>query len=170
MDPQATNPQASSPQAIDPRLIESLTPQAPSLSAEVSLLVRYAECDPLGIVYHSNYFIFFEMARTQQMKDAGFTYIQMTELGAFVVMSEIGAKFRAPARYDDTLVIRATLDKVSSMRIQHVYEILKVLPDGTRQHLGEGHSTLACVNREGELIPVPTYIREFYARGKAAKG
>lgn len=137
------------------------------LTSEVQVTVRYAECDPLGIVYHSNYFIYFELSRTQQMKDAGYTYVQMTELGAFVVMSEIGAKFRAPARYDDVLVIRATLAKVSSMRIQHTYEILKLLPDGTREHLGEGWSTLACVNRAGELILIPDTIREFYAKGKA---
>lgn len=138
------------------------------LTSEVQVTVRYAECDPLGIVYHSNYFIYFELARTQQMKDSGYTYVQMTEMGAFVVMSEIGAKFRAPGRYDDTLIIRATLAKVSSMRIQHTYEILKQLPDGTREHLGEGWSTLACVNRSGELIMVPDLIREYYQRGKAA--
>lgn len=140
----------------------------PGMSTEVQLQVRYAECDPLGIVYHSNYFMYFEMARTQQMKDAGYTYIQMTESGVFVVMSEIGAKFRAPARYDDTLLVRATLDKVSSMRIQHKYEVQKLLPDGTRQFVLEGWSTLACVNKEGELVNVPSLIREFYERGKSA--
>ena len=124
------------------------------LSSEVQVLVRYAECDPLGIVYHANYFIYFEMARTQQMKDAGFTYVQMTERGAFVVLSEIGAKFRAPARYDDALRIELWLTEMERVRLGFGYRIL----NEAEQLILDARTLHACTTASDRLKRLPSEL------------
>ena len=132
------------------------------VTSEVELTVRYAECDPLGIVHHSRYFVYLELARTEQLKQHGYTYVQLQKEGVAVVVADLDAKFRAPAYYDDTLIIQVTLEKVTAMRIIHGYRIFKKGQDGSRQLLAEAHTTLACVNRQGELVPVSPMIREFF--------
>lgn len=141
------------------------------ITNEVELTVRYAECDPLGIVHHSRYFVYLELARTEQLKQHGYTYVQLQKEGVAVVVADLNARFRAPARYDDTLIIQVTLEKVTAMRIIHGYKIFKKDPDGARQLLAEAHTTLACVNTLGELVPVSPMIRAFFqanARGGTA--
>lgn len=138
------------------------------VTSEVELTVRYAECDPLGIVHHSRYFVYLEHARTEQLKQHGLTYVEMQKLGVAVVVADCQAKFRAPAYYDDTLILRVTLARVTALRIQHAYEILRRNPDGTRTHLAEASTTLACVNLKGELVPVPKEIVSFFQAAKAA--
>ncbi len=125
-----------------------------SASHETSVRVRYAETDRMGLLHHANYFVYFELARTEMLRSRGVSYKDVEDSGHFLVIIEIGCKFKKPAFYDDLLTIRTTVARVTHVKIVHEY---KVLRDG--ELLAEGHSTLACVNREGKPQALPAILR-----------
>ncbi|MFO0945931.1 MAG: thioesterase family protein [Planctomycetota bacterium] len=117
---------------------------------ELPIRVRYAETDQMGIVHHSNYFVYFEMGRTEMLRSTGLDYRSIEEKGFYLVIAKISCSFRSPARYDDHLTLRTTLHRVTPVRIEHRYTLLR---DG--QILAEGESTLACIDKDGCLQALP---------------
>ena len=73
------------------------------LSATTEIRVRYAETDKMGVVYHANYFVWFEAARIQLLDDLGLPYNDLEERGYLLPVLECGAKFLQPAHFDDRL-------------------------------------------------------------------
>lgn len=126
--------------------------QHPS-SHEIAIRVRYAETDRMGLLHHANYFVYFEMGRTELLRLRGLSYRDVEDAGHLLVITEIGCRFRRPARYDDLLVLRTSVERVTHVKIQHKYELSH---DG--QLLAEGHSTLACVDREGRPQRLPEIL------------
>ncbi len=122
-------------------------------SHEISIRVRYAETDRMGFLHHANYFVYFEMGRIELLRAAGGSYREMEDQGFFLVIIDIGCKFKSPARYDDLLTLRTTVERVTRVKIVHRYELLR---DGTV--LAQGHSTLACVDRDGKPQALPEAI------------
>ena len=120
------------------------------LSHEISFRVRYAETDRMGLLHHANYFVYFDVGRTEFLRSRGFSYREIEDAGHFLVIVEIGCKFKRPARYDDLLTLRTTVERVTHVKIVHKYEVFR---DGLL--LAEGHSTLACVDREGKPQALP---------------
>lgn len=120
------------------------------ITHEIQVRVRYSETDGMGLLYHANYINYFEVGRTELGRQRGFSYREMEASGLFLVVAEIGCKYRRPARYDDLLTVRTTLTRVTHVKLVYHYEVLR---DG--QLLAEGHSTLACVDREGRPQPLP---------------
>ena len=93
---------------------------------ETSLRVRYAETDQMGVVYHSNYIIWFEVGRVEMFRQLGFTYSEMEEQdGIHVVVVEARCRFKAPARYDDLIGIRTRLLNVRDSLLHFGYEIVR---------------------------------------------
>ena len=121
---------------------------------ETSVRVRYAETDRMGLLHHAAYFVYFEMARTEMLRSRGISYREVEDAGHFLVIVEIGCKFRRPAHYDDVLTIRTKVARVTHVKIVHHYEVLR---DGVL--LAEGHSTLACVDREGRPQALPDLLK-----------
>ena len=117
---------------------------------EVTVRVRYAETDRMGLLHHANYFVFFELARTELLRKRGMTYREMEDGGHLLVIVDLGCKYKRPAYYDDLLTLRTTVERVTHVKIVHKYEVLR---DGLL--LAEGHSTLACVDREGRPQALP---------------
>jgi acyl-CoA thioester hydrolase len=117
---------------------------------EIQVRVRYAETDRMGLLHHANYFVYFEMGRTELLRDRGLSYREIEDAGHYLVIVDIGCKFKRPAHYDDLLTIRTTVARVTHVKIVHHYQVLR---DG--QVLAEGHSTLACVDREGRPQALP---------------
>ncbi|NLX14199.1 MAG: acyl-CoA thioesterase [Phycisphaerales bacterium] len=115
--------------------------------------VRYAECDPMGYLHHAKYFEYFEMARTELLRATGIRYRDMEDKGFLFVVVRTECRFLRPARYDDTLTIEVRLERMTRARIDHAYKIYR---DGFV--LCEALTTLACVNREGRPIPIPSEI------------
>ena len=113
-------------------------------SGEVTIRVRYVETDRMGLLHHANYFVYFEQGRTELLRNRGITYRDMEDAGHLLVIVDLGCKFKRPAYYDDVLTLRTTVERVTHVKIVHKYEVLR---DGLL--LAEGHSTLACVDREG---------------------
>ncbi len=122
-------------------------------SYEATVRVRYAETDRMGLLHHANYFVYFEMARTEMLRAKGISYREVEDAGHFLVIVDIGCKFKKPAYYDDLLTIRTTVARVTHVKIVHEYHVLR---DGVL--LAEGHSTLACVNREGKPQALPSTL------------
>jgi acyl-CoA thioester hydrolase len=123
------------------------------LSGEMTVRVRYAETDRMGLLHHANYLIYFEAARTELLRSQGLTYRDMEDRGFLLVLTRVEVRYKGPALYDDLLTIRTTVTRTTPVRIEHRYEVLR---DGTL--LAEGSTTLACVDREGKLQALPEWF------------
>ncbi len=126
---------------------------APLDCCDLDIRVRYAECDPMGYLHHARYFEFFELGRTELLRRAGHSYLDMEQRGHFLVVARAQCKFIKPARYDDVLTLTTRIERVTSARIDHSYE-LKC--GGTLLCLGQ--TTLASVDGEGKLACIPDYL------------
>lgn len=117
---------------------------------ELEIRVRYAECDPMGYLHHSKYFEYFEMGRTELLRASGMRYRDLEAAGVLFVVVKIDCRFRRPAQYDDVLNLQVRIARCTRARIDHEYKIYR---DGVL--LCEASTILACVNREGQPIPIP---------------
>jgi acyl-CoA thioester hydrolase len=120
---------------------------------EIELRVRYKETDPMGFLHHSNYFTYFEIGRTELLRAAGGNYRKMEEDGLFVVVVKAECRYRRPAHYDDLLRLRTTIVRVTQAKIEHEYELFH-----GDESLAVGHITLAVVDRNGRVQPVPEWM------------
>jgi acyl-CoA thioester hydrolase len=124
------------------------------LDGEISIRVRYAETDRMGLLHHANYLIYFEQARTELLRARGFTYRDLEDQGFLLVLTRAEVRYRSPARYDDLLTIRTTVVRTTTVRIDHRYEVRR---EGTL--VAEGSTTLACVDRDGRVQALPDLLR-----------
>ena len=122
-------------------------------SHAIEIRVRYAETDRMGLLHHANFFVYFEIGRTELLHARGFSYREIEDAGHFLVIVDLGCKYKRPAKYDDLLTLRTTVAKVTHVKIVHTYELLR---DGLL--LAEGHSTLACVDRDGRPQALPSTL------------
>ncbi len=106
--------------------------------------VRYAETDKMGIVHHSVYPIWYEIARTDFCKIAGFTYAKMEEVGVMTPLVELGSKYYKPAYYDDELEVKAKIVKLTPARIEFRYEVYNVKDNAL---INTGFTTHALVGK-----------------------
>lgn len=125
-----------------------------SASCEIPIRVRYAETDRMGLLHHANYLVYFEQGRTELLRTRGKTYKEVEDQGFYLVLAKIEVRYRQPARYDDLLTLRTSVTRVTPVRIEHKYELLR---DGVV--LAEGFSTLACVDRDGKLQAMPEWLQ-----------
>ena len=128
---------------------------------ETRVRVRYAETDQMGVVYHANYFVWFEVGRVEFIRQTGMDYKTMeTEEGAMIAVVEATARYIAPARYDDELVVRTTLAGVRGPIIRFKYAILRV-EDATL--LCEGETVHIVVGRDMKRREMPVKYAERFA-------
>jgi len=120
---------------------------------DVHVRVRYSETDAMGFLHHSRYFALFEVGRTELYRAQGGDYRAMEESGLFLVVAKAECRFRAPARYDDELIIRAKLARVSPAKLEHDYEVIR-----NGQVLATGHTVLGCVDRSGQIQRMPAFL------------
>jgi acyl-CoA thioester hydrolase len=123
-------------------------------SQEITIRVRYAETDRMGLLHHANYLVYFEQGRTELLRSLGFTYKDLEDKGFLLVLTRAEVRYRSPARYDDVLTLRTTVTRTTAVRIEHKYELLR---DGTL--IAEGETTLASVDREGRVQALPEWMR-----------
>jgi acyl-CoA thioester hydrolase len=136
--------------------------------SESRLRVRYAETDQMGVVYHSNHFIWFEIGRVELMRQLGFSYRDMErEHGLFIAVADARCRYKAPARYDEELIVRTRLKNVRETMVHFGYELLRA-DDGLL--LAEGETTHVVTNRRMEIAPLPEQILKAFreAVGKQA--
>jgi acyl-CoA thioester hydrolase len=124
-------------------------------SHEITIRVRYAETDRMGLLHHANYLVYFEQARTELLRARGFSYKDLEDQGFLLVLTRAEVKYRSPARYDDMLTVRTTVTRTTPVRIEHKYDVLR---DGLV--IAQGETTLACVDRAGRIQALPDWLQE----------
>ncbi len=122
---------------------------------ETQIRVRYQETDPMGFLHHAQYFTYFEIGRTEWLRAIGGNYRQMEEQGQLIVVVKAECRYRRPAQYDDVLTVRTTVKRVSAVKIEHEYLLLR-----GDERLAVGHVTLAVIDREGKVCRVPEWMEE----------
>jgi acyl-CoA thioester hydrolase len=124
--------------------------------------VRYAETDKMGVVYYANYFVWFEVGRTDLLRECGWTYREMETDGFALPVIETYCQYRRPAHYDDELEVRTTGAMVSRVRIQFAYDVVRPA-DATL--VATGRTVHASVDRTGRPCPLPERARVIFAAG-----
>jgi acyl-CoA thioester hydrolase len=124
------------------------------LSGDISIRVRYAETDRMGLLHHANYLVYFEQGRTELLRAQGIAYKDLEDQGFLLVLTRVQVRYRSPARYDDLLTLRTSVVRTTLVKIEHRYELLR---DGML--LAEGETTLGCVGRDGKVQPLPAFLR-----------
>ena len=115
---------------------------------------RFCETDLMGIVHHGNYFQYFEMGRVDWLRKRGVTYAAWAERGTHLPVVEASARYRAPARFDDLLVVTTTLVELRSHSLRFAYDLHR---DATL--LAQGETRLACVDGKQKLVPFTGELR-----------
>jgi acyl-CoA thioester hydrolase len=124
------------------------------IRSEAHVTVRYAETDMMGIVYHANYLPWFEVARTQLLREQGFPYRQLETDGYRIPVLEVSAKYLRPALYDDTLTIVAHIREKPLLRIRIDYEVRR-----GEELLATGQSAHAFCDLQGRPTrPPPAFV------------
>jgi acyl-CoA thioester hydrolase len=128
---------------------------------ESRLRVRYAETDQMGVVHHANHLIWFEVGRVELLRQLGFSYRDMEEQDqCFIAVVDARCRYKAPARYDDEIIVRTQLKGVRESVIHFGYELLR--DDGTL--LAEGETTHIVTNGDMKMTPLPEkYMKAFRA-------
>ncbi len=120
---------------------------------ETLLRVRYSETDKMGVVYHANYLIWFEIGRTEFCRARGFSYRDMEENdNAFLVVAESYCRYKAPARYDDQILVRTHITELRRRSLRFGYEIVRAT-DG--QIIAEGETGHVVTDVNGRVRSFP---------------
>ena len=127
---------------------------------ETRFRVRYAETDQMGVVYHSNHFIWFEIGRVELLRQLGFSYRAMeSEDQCYIAVVDARCRYRAPARYDDEIIVRTYLKNVRDSVIHFAYQLLRAA-DGTL--LAEGETTHIVTDAQMKSTELPSkYMNVF---------
>jgi len=144
-----------------PRL--AITPEV----YETKLRVRYAETDQMGVVYHANYIVWFEVGRVEMLRQLGFTYSEMEKQDeTHIAVVDVRCRFKAPARYDEVITLRTRLLNVRKSLLHFGYEVLR---DEDGALLAEGETIHIVVDSGFKRIPLPQkYLPSFRkAAGKS---
>ena len=127
---------------------------------ETRIRVRYAETDQMGIVYHSNHFIWFEVGRVELLRQLGFSYKEMEkEDDCFIAVVDARCRYKAPVHYDDEVVVRTCLKNIREKLIHFGYELVRA---ETGELLAEGETTHIVANSQMQPRPLPAkYMKAF---------
>ena len=124
-------------------------------SHTITIIPRYCETDQAGVVHHTVYPIWFEMGRTELLRENGLAYSKLEKAGTFFVVADLTVKYRRPAYYDEQLHLATECTKITPARVEHTYTLKRT---STGLILAQGTSILACVNPEGKPIRIPKFM------------
>ncbi|MGI6706244.1 MAG: acyl-CoA thioesterase [Clostridia bacterium] len=127
---------------------------------ETSFRVRYKETDQMGIVHHTNYYVWFEVGRTECMRDMGLGYREIEERGFLFPLLETHCSYKVPAKYDDLVTIRTRISEIKGARITFTYEVIRN-DDGAL--LAEGRTVHCFVDSNMKPINIRKADEEIYS-------
>ena len=124
--------------------------------------VRYAETDQMGIVYYANYLVWFELGRVEVLRTVGYSYNELEiKHGCILPVIEARCRYRAPARYDDEILIEAWPSMVRGSVIKFAYRILRKAHDGGEDALlAEGETVHVVCDDQLNRKPLPEHYAE----------
>ncbi len=123
------------------------------MQIETEIRVRYNECDPMGVVHHAIYPVWFEMGRTELLRTQGGSYKKMEADNLFLAVAELHIKYKVSAKYDDELTLVTALTEATRVKLKHSYTLLR-----GNQTIATGTTVLACVNEVGNVREIPPAI------------
>ena len=127
--------------------------------------VRYRECDPMGVVYHTHYIDYFEAARTEGLRELGIAYRDVEERGIIMPVVKLDVQYKRPARYDDLLTIETRFETMPSVRVPIDYIVRRAESD---EVLVTGHVTLCFMDAERRRpTRIPDDVRRVFERAMA---
>jgi acyl-CoA thioester hydrolase len=127
---------------------------------ETRVRVRYAETDQMGVVYHANHFVWFEIGRVEFLRQLGFSYRAMEkDDGCFIAVVDARCRYRAPAFYDDEILVRTHLKHIRNSVIHFEYKLVRA---GDGVLLAEGETTHVVTDADMKTSPIPAkYMQAF---------
>ena len=129
---------------------------------EARFRVRYAETDKMGVVYHSNYLVWFEVGRVELLRQLGFSYRQMeVQDDCHIAVVDVRCRYKQPARYDDEIVVRTKLKNARESLLHFGYEVVRAADDLL---LAEGDSKHLAVNSKFQKTKLPKKYQQAFAK------
>ena len=129
------------------------------MTGETRVRVRYAETDQMGVVYHANYLVWFEVGRVELIRQMGQDYKSMEQEGFAIAVVEANVRYKSPARYDDELVVKTRIDHVRGSILRFAYGIYRATDDLL---LCEGTTTHIVVDRTMKRTAMPPRYAEVF--------
>lgn len=127
----------------------------------VPVRVRYADTDKMGIVYYGTYPVYFEMGRSEYMRQKGFTYRRLEEMGYHLVVVRMEVKYYNPAQYDDNLIVKTKISEWKSRGLTFHYKIFRdniLIVEGKTMHI--------CTNSSKKPVLIPKELQEIMLRNE----
>jgi acyl-CoA thioester hydrolase len=132
------------------------------MTGEARIRVRYAETDQMGVVYHANYLVWFEVGRVELIRQMGLDYKAMEqEDGCGIAVVEATVRYKAPARYDDELIVRTRIEHVRGSIVRFAYGVYRAADEVL---LCEGATTHIVVDRTMKRAAMPARYAELFQR------
>lgn len=123
------------------------------------LVVRYFETDQMKMVYYSHYFVWFEGARTNLLKNRGLSYKKFEEMGYFLPVSETFCKYLSPAHYEDEILVETWAKELKKVSLRIDYRIIR---ETDNKLLATGYTIHPCINKAGKIVPFPDEFRKIF--------
>ena len=121
-----------------------------------SYRVIYGDTDQMGVAYYSNYLRWFEIGRTELLRQTGVPYKSIESQGLYFPVTEVSCRYFRPARYDDNIVIETTLAELGRATLTFRY---KVYREESKELLASGSTKHACVDEKGEVTKIPADLQ-----------
>ena len=130
--------------------------ECPAIS-ETLVRVNYSETDQMGVVYHSRYLVWLDIARTEHLRRSGMSYRELEESGLRLAVSEVAIRYRQPARYDDPVRIRCWVREVASRKVDFGYAVEHA---DTGRLLATASTSLIALDATMALTRLPERVRQ----------
>ena len=119
--------------------------------------VNYSETDQMGVVYHANYLVWMDSARTEHLRERGVSYKELEAEGMYLAVTDVRIRYRQPARYDDMIRIRCWVRDVASRRVVFGYAVERA---DTDELLATAETSLIALDRQHTLSRIPEHVSE----------
>jgi acyl-CoA thioester hydrolase len=131
-----------------------MTPLPDHCVTRSKVRVRFCDTDMMGVVHHSNYIVYFELARIEYLRKRGLDYSSWVKMGFHLPVIEVDVRYKKPAYLDDLLTVEARLTTLSRVKVGFNYRVLRDGPEG-EQLLATGATLLACVGDDHAPCRMP---------------
>lgn len=128
---------------------------------ETTVRVRYQETDKMGVVYHANYLVWFEIGRTEYFRKIGLEYSDLEERGLLAPVVDVRCFYKSPAKYDDEIIIRTRITEIKSVKARFEYEIMRALDS---MILATGFTTHAFVSKDLKIVNLKKKYEDIFNR------
>jgi acyl-CoA thioester hydrolase len=118
--------------------------------------VIYGDTDQMGVAYYANYLRWFEMGRTEWLRQMGVPYRRIEEMGLRFPVTYVSCHYRRPARYDDLLIIETVLSSIANASLNFSYRVYR---SGHDEIIAEGETRHACVDGTGRITRIPAAFK-----------